>query len=85
MSFYLAEKREGGLGESWKISKGNVVIEERDARERQPNGENRVWRVGEEKDGDKETDKHLHEPPTVWTSGTKIIQGSLDVNCGILI
>lgn len=26
-------KRESGLGESWKISKGNVVIEERDARE----------------------------------------------------
>lgn len=34
MSFYLAKKREGGLVESWKISKGDMVIEERDTRER---------------------------------------------------
>lgn len=54
MSFYLAKKREGGLVESWKISKGDMVIEERDTRERQTNGENSVWRVGEEKDEDKE-------------------------------
>lgn len=35
-------------------------------------------------DGYNEVDKHLHEPPKVWTSSTKITQGSYIVT-GILI
>lgn len=66
-----------------------MAVEERDARERQTKRkewrEQGLERVGEGKDGDEEIGKHLHEPPTVWTSGTKTTQGFLDVSCGILI